>query len=353
MRNTISKEEYLLDHVTYMIVSFIWWYNFLFRCFPGKSFAFSLGIGLCIIISIIAIEILVFYEHWRTRWSVIGNIITAYGVWLGVAYFDIFKGRYIVAGIVTFVVTAILWFIIYCRRIPMEPIYECRPRRIFRVREIRKQNAIRCLKNNIAIAMSVMLIMAGGSVLLRGTILNSSVSATMEYGEEYTIAANIEEISKIVWWEWMMLDVEERLAIAQTIVNCEANYRGLTHEVSVGVGALSEGVTAHYNEQRHQIVIDIDYLEGGDGEQICETLIHETFHAWEYEMVNIYNQLSERQKRLQSFEKIAVYAKEFANYEDEGVEYYMQQSEIDARSAAEIGIKEYMTKIEEYRSRKK
>ena len=206
-------------------------------------------------------------------------------------------------------------------------------------------------KRNLALGSLLLLMPIGFTVLFRGTVLNSKVEVAKVYGDEHCLDANIDVICDIEPERWSKLNIQLKLNVCQKIVNCEARYLGISHEISVGTAELLGKTMAYYNVDKHQIVVDIGYLETLSGYDVLESLIHEVTHAYQYELVDLYLKLDEKSRNLLIFYPTSQYLKEFSDYENGDKDYmlyYGQLTEIDARKAGRAESLEYIERVEEY-----
>ena len=348
MNNTMSKGEYIKESIVWSIILFIWCKSLFFRCVSNYTYMESLLILGLVLFSVIGIGIRVTWRYGRNYINLFENIVMAWGIFVILSYFDIYKEWFLVIGVVTFAFTIIMTILILFRKIKRQD----KRNRIIRNR-VRK--IIQCIRRNVSIAMLVILIPLGLSVLFHGTILNSKVEVTKVYGDEHCLDANIEVIADIDPERWEKLDVQERLDVCQTIINCEARYLGLSHEISIGTQEIASGTLGYYSEAQHLVVIDINHLKYSESYDVLKTLIHEVTHAYQYEQVAVYRTLDEKSRNLLLFYPASQYIEEFANYKDgeeDYWQYYGQWVEYDARKATEIESVEYIQRVNEYLGKK-
>ena len=93
----------------------------------------------------------------------------------------------------------------------------------------------------------------------------------------------MKDIAKIEDKHWKKLGVQQKIDISQKIVNYEIKNMGLTYEICVGSADLEEGCLAYYDENHHQIIIDVNHLKKSKGVEVVKSLIHECTHAYQYE----------------------------------------------------------------------
>ena len=340
----MEKGTYIFDHILWNIILFMWGKHLLFCCLSGFTYSESLLILGLIILLVTVAGIAMTWKDKKSFLNILGHIITAWGIYTAIAYLDFFKTRLILIGGITLVITILMILLILFYKMK-------RPMKRKRVIRRKMRMVIRCVHRNVIISMVIFVFPIVISSFFRGTILNAEVEATRVYGEEHSLDANMEIIADIDPERWERLDLQQRLNVCQTIINCEAYSLGLSHEVSVGVVEMKEAIVGGYDAVRHHIAIDINHLRNEHSYEILNTLIHEITHAYQHEQVHLYQTLDEKYRNLALFSDASVYVKEFANYQntEDGVEeYYNQKVEADAREAAEIKSTAYIQWINEY-----
>lgn len=348
MANTLSKGAYIRDHIVWNLVLFVWGKIFFFRRISNYTYMESFLIWLFIALIVTGIGIFLTWEENRNFLNIVENIIMTWSGFVVLAYIDVYKKRMILVGLITAIVSVLMTILILCRRI----IRQDKRRQIIRRRLF---NTVTLWRRNITCASLFVMIPLAISVGLRGTYLNSNVEVVKVYGDEHRLDANIDVIADIAPERWVNLDIQQKLNVCQKIINCEARYLGLSHEITVGTAELPEKTVACYSETQHQIVVNIDYLNNLYSYDILETLIHECTHAYQHEQVDVYKTLDETSRNLLMFYDASIYMEEFANYEDgdhDYLHYYTQRIEKDARYAAATQSVEYVNRIEEYLSSK-
>lgn len=344
-QNSMIKKEYIKEHVIWSLLVFLWFRSLLFRCIPNYTYTESLVGFLIISVCVMTVGITVSWKRNRNYINVIENILLSWGVFVCITYMELYKKRFTYMLFVLVVVSLILSIIVLFRRIKRKD-----ERQKIMMRRI--ENVAALWKRNAAIGSLIIMVPVAVSSLLYGTVLNSNkVEVVKVYGDEHSLKANIEVISDIEPSRWETLSIEDKLLVAQKIVNCEARYYGLSHEIMVGTDDLSAGTLAYYKDTTHQIVIDLDHLENSYSYYVLSSLLHEVHHAYQHNQVELYQKLNEEDRNLFMFYDASVYMKEFANYED-GDEnfyaYYTQLAEIHAREAGETESLEYIEAINEY-----
>ena len=345
MKNTLDYREYIKEHVIWSLLVFLWFRSLLFRCIPNYTYTESLVGFLIISVCVMAVGVVISWKKNRNYTNVIENILLSWGVFVCITYMELYKKRFTYMLFAFVVVSLVLSIIILFRQIKRKDKQK-------KIMMRRIENVAVLWKRNAAIGSLIIMVPVAISSLLYGTVLNSNkVEVVKVYGDEHSLKANIEVISDIEPSRWETLSIEDKLLVAQKIVNCEARYYGLSHEILVGTDDLAVGTLAYYRESIHQIVIDLEHLENSYSYDVLSTLLHEVHHAFQHHQVEIYQKLDEEDRNLLLFYDASVYMEEFADYKD-GDEnfyaYYTQLAEIHAREAGEKGSLEYIEAINEY-----
>lgn len=204
-----------------------------------------------------------------------------------------------------------------------------------------------------ALAASVMLVPVLYKYFTGQPMYLPDVKAEAEL-EEFSLKDHVEEIAVIGTDEWITLSTKEKLNVLQTIANIEKVYTGIDHELNVGSHPLKKDTNiAYYDNTKNKIIINQNVLDSeADGYKMLNAICHEAFHAYSWQLVDVYEKLDDEDKRLLCFQQANQYRKEFADYKDAesyGYKAYSKQYvESDARTYAEKAVEEYRGYIEEY-----
>lgn len=166
---------------------------------------------------------------------------------------------------------------------------------------------------------------------------------------EFSLTSNIDSISKIRNQEsWEPLSTEKKLSVLQDIVNCDTNYWGM-EKLTVKIKNFPEHILGSYRDDKRSIYIDKEHLENDSPEDILKTILHEVYHGWQHDLVRLYLDSSDSQRKLRVFQNCAEYYQEMKHYEDgrEDCESYMaQQLERDCCVYAENEFRVYYDEID-------
>ena len=168
---------------------------------------------------------------------------------------------------------------------------------------------------------------------------------------ENTIESNIETLALLQDDTWSSLSMTDRIDVLQTIADIEAAYWGLPHKLTVITSHTSENVLGHYIDHTHTITIGTDLLQHGSSRDILETLTHEAYHAYEYRLADVYEDVPDDLKNLRLLNRAKVYSEELNNYtnsEDDLIGYLFQIVEFDSEAYSMAAVERYYDAINTY-----
>ncbi|MBR4881269.1 MAG: hypothetical protein IKU19_05005, partial [Clostridia bacterium] len=136
------------------------------------------------------------------------------------------------------------------------------------------------------------------------------------------------------------------------IKDIEADYLGINHEIYLSVDFTDEGTLSYYSHREHKIVISAEHIKNGSPYDVLHTLLHESYHAYSYQVVDLYRNVPDEYKRMRLFKNAQRYEEEFSSYvngNDDYFGYISQFCEMDANQYAEIMAGEYYCVIDDYK----
>ena len=344
MHNSMNKSNYIFQHLAWSIIVFLWFETFFYKCLDGHTYFESVWILSFSSMFIMTIEILCTWKRRRNKYSLFANIILAWGspcIWI---YKDVFKNQIRTIFLIVTVLSCSLSIVILCRRIKRKNKWKS-------IVKNRVENIFDMWKWNIVCALLYLLIPTALSLWFTGTVINSSENLVKEYENEWTIDNQIETVSNIASGKWKNLTIQQKLNVGQVIVNIEAQRYGISRPILLGTDKLTEGTRAYYDRNKQQIVIDLEYLKSDYPHNIVQTLVHEVTHLYENELVSLFNNLNEADRKLLIFQDVVQYAEELQNYQngkDSYSDYYNQLVEITSRQAGVERVDVYLKKVNEY-----
>ncbi len=342
--NTMTKLEYLKDHVVWGLLVFVMYAGVLFTEIPGYTYKETLFLCAGILAGVLFFGAASTWRRERNFYSVMINVWLAWTVFFIFFYGERYHTRVLVISVITAVVTLGMAGLILARKVKNPGKREIIIRR--RIRRV-----ISCARRNIVCASFLLMIPITIDGFGKDVDSEKILSVERVYGEEHNLDTNMELISMIHPDRWGDTDMDQRLEIGQKILNCEARYLGLTNEITLVTKELDEMTRGHYSNADHQIVISSTHLMNASGYDVLETILHECYHAYQYELIYLYHKVDSKSRNLMLFDAAAVYLDEFQDYTngtEDFYEYYSQSVETDARKHSKNEMQEYIRRVEEY-----
>ncbi len=347
-RNTLCRRDYVLETVFWGIIAFIWYQNLFFINIPGKTVPES-NLILIAMVTVSVTANFVFTIRWsRNTVSAITATLLPYGTYAYITYAKYMAKTYriVLWAAVGICVLAALYIAVVN--------INARTKRRLVFRKVRMTySAVRFVGAAASVTLIICLFYRS---YIGGALITPGEEAASAYGEQYTIAANIDTVLLLQKEEWEKLNLDERMVVLQCICNIEGNYLGLDCGVHIYASKLDDNLLGYYNDSASSIQISIDLVESGDPHETLDCVCHEMFHAGQARYVEIYEGLDDEAKRSYFLYNASVYAEEFRDYKNtrmsddvsDYLEYYGQWCEQDAREYAYNAVLDYYERIDEY-----
>lgn len=343
-----SCKDYVIETLFWTIIAFIWYENLFFTNIDGKTIGESNVVLIVIIVLATAVNTLITISWNRTTASAITALLIPYGIYTYITYVDYMPIAYkFIAGVA---IGLCVFATIYILSVKLHAKNK-------RQRALKKTRMAYSTFRFVGAAASISLIIClFCNVYLGGALLSPSEKPATTYGEEYTIASNMDTVLLLQENQWQELSLEERMDVLQIICNIEGNYLGLNHGIHIYASKLDEDVLGYYNDSASSIQISVDLLESGDPYSTLECVCHEMCHAGQARYVEIFEGLDDEAKKSYFLYDASIYAEEFHDYKNASttddasdyIEYYGQRCEQTARNYARAAVSEYYKKISEY-----
>ena len=345
--NDYSFSQYIQAHIFWGLIFAYVYCNLLFRCIPDFDIFCSGMILAGIVIVVCMIGIFFQYKKDRFFIEIMANLFIGFGIYTVISYISI-KPTFITAALIISGGITLLNALLIC----MKKIRNKRKARRIIAGRIRKVfvgswGIYGYVFTGLLIIMAVNRIFSGsiGSAIAQVVVNRDRDGMTI--GNSMDILVNLDER------KWEGLDQKERLNVLQRIVNIERNYMGIDHNILVNTKELPEdsNTGAYYDENTHSITVNLDALINDTPYYLCNAMCHETRHAEQFIITQIYDAADERIKKNSFFDQAVRMKKEFYDYtsvEDDFYKYYGQECERDARSYAEGRAEVYFNALEDY-----
>ena len=144
---------------------------------------------------------------------------------------------------------------------------------------------------------------------------------------------------------WSKLTRKEKLNTLQTICNNERDYLGIPFRIKVGAGSGLSHSYAQYNNKSKEITFEISQLNHASSTTLLEALLHSTYHAYEYALVESYDLMSSDYNKLVDYRTIVTYKKEFSIKVTNKAKNYNQINESNAEAYAAEALQDYQNKL--------
>lgn len=348
--NTMGQLEYVWGNVYWAFLVLLLYRSLLFL--PMFTFDYRQS-SLLLVSSVIfgvSVGVLLTHKHRRNQVSLVCNVILSYGIYYTLSLWFIdrtFLTNFVMLAAGLAAGYAILVISTYT---------------IERVRGNLDVSIWRCLSSCLLNCRTLIAFVLASSIMFsiakpllgfpilefhEDTVILDTASTQPE-GE--TISKNMEAVLLLQEDRWSQLDAAERLYVMKVIADIEANYLGIP-KVSICTEVLDEHTFGHYNNSTRTITLNLSYLTTANAHTMLTTVCHESYHAYQYRLVELYEGLKAEDRDLLLFNEAAQYRDEFANYVDGSDNYYAysrQWCEADSEEYAEDAVIDYYYRIEQH-----
>lgn len=375
-KSTMSKGGYLFDHVLYGAIFAYDIYKILPLFVPIAYYNNSITrLVLCMVFTSL-LGVIVSFNHNRTGLGVVVDIVAGMGFYTAFTVGQYTRGFIKGLVLVTIVISIIGILLIVCKKVKKK-------NRIKQIMIARFLRSVQLVRRNVGVAAAVVILVIpiGLKVVQHDQLEkdyyekvyaeSNSSSETVNsryknfevneiYGDEYKLSENIDTIKLIRDNDtFQSLNYEEKCEVIKAIICCEGRYLGLC-EINIEFKELKDEILGQYCHSTRTITINSKQikdgsLSGGSNKEVLNTCLHETRHAYQSLMGDLYAQVSPEQRNLLAFTEHGVgsWCNNIDNYHSdtsdiEGcVEYYNQPIEKDAREYATCESMEYFILIDE------
>lgn len=130
-----------------------------------------------------------------------------------------------------------------------------------------------------------------------------------------TMGGKRDLISRLHQDRWENLSPQERTAVLQQVADTECDYLGIPYRLSVSVVEMERNsVRGYYSHKNHGICLNRVLVDTMSAEENLSTLLHEVYHAFEFAVVEVYEETDASFQNLRFFENAWAYSEEFDNY---------------------------------------
>ena len=317
----------LFWHVLYVVSMWAWYRSVFFRCYAKLSLTESRILLLCIVLSSALVGYVIDSCILKKKPHAFFNLVFGFGVYAAMTYISIKTLLIIISISAALIISAAYSAWTICNKTKSNG--NIRKPLIRRIRI-----AISSSKQIMSLGFVVILAVIGASVLFGGFLIKPTVYAAKTVNsEEWTVSNKIEELSLFFDEDrWASATLTTKLDTCQVLANiCQAEWG--TNELNVFASNTSDILSGYYNDQEHIILMNIDYLMTASGQDVCETVVHEAYHALEHRMVDAYLAAPDEMKSLEIYQDAAIYMQEFENYQEGEDDYYAYANQLCEKHA--------------------
>ncbi len=338
--------EYLVFMITWGIASWVWYYLILFHTLGRLNLSYNQSIVMLLFLLLTSciISIYTTKKDDRTGWNIAWTLALPYGFYSMLTYVDYCPKLFCRAGLLAAIATLIRVIFIFIRKYPARKIRKY-------ILKNRIYKAANIMRRNFGIASIVVMLVISEQYIQKGSLLNTDLPVDTIYGEQYNLANNIEEISKLHPDQWEKLNLQEKVDVLETVMYCEANSLGIPHPLELKVDNMGEYTLGSYDDDKKVIRLDRQHISQDSSKEILNSLCHEVYHCAQHRMVDLYQELEPQQRKLFVFRKADAYLENMTHYISPGEDlegYYKQQMERDARKYGDDSAEEYLWMINYY-----
>lgn len=146
---------------------------------------------------------------------------------------------------------------------------------------------------------------------------------------------------------WAELNEEERLEVLGVVVQAESVYLGTPDVPPLHGAYLGDYVIGAYDWSKRDITIDMQLLGQSTAAECMDTVLHEMYHHYQQCLVDCYAAMETEYRSLQAFRQVPEYIEETEHYQTDGMDYYDQNLERDARDYADYRAGYYLALVAE------
>lgn len=343
--NKLNKWKYVIEHLVWMLLTWIVCIKLFFRCIPGCTYL-QTWIILAVLSAVIsAVGIAFTINSGRNSYNIAINLIMVWGVFVLIAYRDLFaKKMFLTVGIMLGLSLLVSGYIMFKRNLKKR-----RP-----VIKKKIQECICCFRCNLAIAMVLIMLPIGVKMTLTGTVLQADPEVAFStYGQKYSMSSNLDKLVNLEDERFGTLGIDSRLELAKTICYVEARYLGINTEINIGATEMSEEM--YYNPNTHQVFFSLKFLEETSPQDLVDRCLHIMYHVYQHSLMESYYEVSEDSRNLMFYRDMQSYLDIARSNDSDGwwdsffaCDSYTYVMETEANEYAQDETEEYFRKVESY-----
>lgn len=322
--NTLTLKQFIIRSVGVYFITLIIFCLFIFKVIPGCSLLQSKLV--LFLLTILSFGLIYFEKEDRRNYlSIALNVLIPFGIYTTLAYMLLLP-----------IPLGIVWVLLVGLDLVYIGFYFYKVKRRNYNSLLEKSQLVIGLSSLLSLVIVLSFTLFGSSIIQSSTKITNNTDVYMRKYDEKSLK-NLHH--------WSKLTRKEKLNTLQTICNNERDYLGIPFRIRVGAGSGLSHSYAQYNNKSKEITFEISQLNHASSTTLLEALLHSTYHAYEYALVDSYDTMSGDYNKLLDYRTIATYKKEFSTKVTNKAKYYNQINESNARFYATDALQDYQNKL--------
>lgn len=322
--NTLTLKQFIIRSVGVYFITLVIFCLFIFKVIPGCSLLQSKLV--LFLLTILSFGLIYFEKEDRRNYlSIALNVLMPFGIYTTLAYMLLLP-----------IPLGIVWVLLVGLDLVYIGFYFYKVKRRNYNSLLEKSQLVIGLASLLSLVIVLSFTLFGSSIIQSSTNITNNTDVYMRKYDEKSLK-NLHH--------WSKLTRKEKLNTLQTICNNERDYLGIPFRIKVGAGSGLSHSYAQYNNKSKEITFEISQLNHASSTTLLEALLHSTYHAYEYALVDSYDTMSGDYNKLLDYRTIATYKEEFSTKVTNKAKYYNQINESNARFYATDALQDYQNKL--------
>lgn len=322
--NTLTLKQFIIRSVGVYFITLVIFCLFIFKVIPGCSLLQSKLV--LFLLTILSFGLIYFEKDDRRNYlSIALNVLMPFGIYTTIAYMPLLT-----------LPLGLVWGILITLNIIYIGLYLFKVKRRNYNSLLEKSQFVIGLASLLSLAIVLSFTLFGSSIIQSSTNITNNTDVYMRKYDEKSLK-NLHN--------WSKLERKEKLNTLQTICNNERDYLGISSRIKVGAGSNLTHAYCQYNNKSKEITFDISQLDHASSTTLLEALLHSTYHAYEYALVDSYDTMSGDYNKLLDYRTIATYKKEFSTKVTNKAVNYNQINESNAKAYGAEALQGYQIKL--------
>ena len=322
--NTLTLKQFIIRSVGVYFITLVIFCLFIFKVIPGCSLLQSKLV--LFLLTILSFGLFYFEKDDRRNYlSIALNVLMPFGIYTTIAYMPLLT-----------LPLGLVWGILITLNVIYIGLYLSKVKRRNYNSLLEKSQLVIGLASLLSLVIVLSFTLFGSSIIQSSAKITNNTDVYMRKYDEKSLK-NLHN--------WSKLTRKEKLNTLQTICNNERDYLGISARIKVGAGSNLTHAYCQYNNKSKEITFDISQLDHASSTTLLEALLHSSYHAYEYALVDSYDTMSSDYNKLFDYRIIATYKKEFSTKVTNKAKYYNQINESNAKAYGEEALQDYQIKF--------